>query len=123
MNNGDHLILVSKTGGVWNVTYHQHELSTYIYGKSKKLVPYHKKVLSGANENMFMKPGIPDSTKKKILNNANMTFNLSQEKLVLELNSFYNSYDESIKKWLKGDTVYFDWIKDRFAASKMVFQY
>jgi hypothetical protein len=123
MINGDNLILVSQTGGVWQVVYNQVGLSTYIYTKSKKLIPYNKKVLSADNESIFMKPGIPDSIKKKILNNSNMTFNLSIEKLMLSLNSFYIVNDESLKKWLKSDTVYFDWIKDHFVAGKMEFQY
>ena len=123
MTNGNNLVMVSQSGGVWQVAYNQHDISIFTYGKDKKLIPYQKKILPATDESIFMKPGIPDSLKNKLLHNSNMAFNLSQEKIMLSLNSYYISSDPAIRKWLKGDTVYFDWIKDQFVISKMEFQY
>ena len=123
MINGDNMILVSQTGGVWQVAYSQIEFSAFIYTKDKKLIPYKNKILSATDESIFMKPGIPDSVKKSILKNSNMTFDLSSKKLTLSLNSLYISNDTTLRKWLKGDIVYFDWIKDHFTINKMEFQY
>ena len=55
-NNGDNLVLVSQTGGVGNVANSQHRLSVFVYSKDKKLIPYNKKTLPGADETLFMKP-------------------------------------------------------------------
>jgi len=123
MMNGNNMILVSRTGGVPGIVYSQQNLDAFIYGDSKTLTPYKKKILPETNESMFMKPGIPDSVKKEILNNSNMTFDLSNEKLILSLASSYISNNKKLRKWLKGDTVYFDWIKDHFVIGKMEFQY
>ena len=121
--NGNNMILVSKTGGVPGIVYSQQSLDAFIYEKNKTLTPYKKKILPETDESMFMKPGIPDSVKKEILNNSNMTFDLSNEKLILNLASSYISNNKELRKWLKGDTVYFDWIKDHFVIGKMEFQF
>jgi hypothetical protein len=123
MMNGNNMILVSQTGGVPGIAYSQQNLEAFIYEKNKALTPYKKKILPKMDESMFMKPGIPDSVKKEILNNSNMTFDLSKEKLLLSLASPYISNKNELRKWLKGDTVYFDWIKDNFVVGKMEFQY
>jgi hypothetical protein len=120
--NGDYLVLVSKTGGVHQVTYSQQDLSTFIYDKHKKLNLCNKKVLPSADESIFMKWGIPDSVKKIILNNSNMSFDLSNKKLTLSLNSDYISGNKGLRKWIKGDILYFDWIKDHFVISRVDFQ-
>ena len=117
-NNGDNLVLVSQTGGVENVAYSQHSLSVFVYSKDKKLRPYNKKILPAADETLFMKPEVPDSVKKVIQNNSNMTFDLSNEKITLGLNSNYVSGNKILVKWLKADVIYFDWIKDHFVISK-----
>jgi hypothetical protein len=116
MLNGDKLIVVSKSGGVWQVAYNQQDISFFIFDKYQKLVPYKKKILPAANENLFMKAGIPDSIKRTILNNSNMTFDLSHEKLMLALNSNYISNDEKLSKWLKVDEIYFNWVGDHFVC-------
>jgi hypothetical protein len=121
MLNGDQLVLVSKTGGILGVTYDQHEISTFIYGKDKKLVPCKKKIVPVVNGNSFMKPGIPGSLKKNILNNSNITFDLHHEQLVASLNSNHISNDEASKKWLRGDRILFDWVKDQFVVSAVAF--
>lgn len=123
MMNGSNMILVSKTGGVPGIVYSQQNLDAFIYGKNKTFTPYKKKILPETDESMFMKPGIPDSVKNEILNNSNMTFDLGNEKLILSLASSYISNNKELRKWLKRDTVYFDWIKDHFVIGKMEFQY
>jgi hypothetical protein len=120
--NGDNLVLVSQTGGIWGIIYDQGDLSTFIFSRDKNLVPYKKKILPATDEKIFMKPGIPDSVKKIILNNSNMTFDLSNEKVTLSLNNDYISNNKTLRKWLKGDIVYFDWIKGQFVISKIEFQ-
>jgi hypothetical protein len=121
--NGDSLILVSAAGGVWQAAYSQHDVSAFIYGKDKKLIPYKKKILPEADESLFIKPAAPDSIRKSILNNSNMAFDLSNEKVMLSLNSNYISNNKLLRKWLKGDVIYFDWIKDQFIVSKIEFQF
>ncbi len=79
MLNGNELIVVSKTGGVWQLTYTQQELSYFIFDKYQKLIPYKRKILPAVNENLFLKARIPASVKRTILNNSNMTFDLSHE--------------------------------------------
>lgn len=122
MANGDNMIMVSQTSGISGVVYDQENLSTFIYGKDKKLVPYKKKIMPSTDENEFMKQGIPDTVKKRILANSNMIFDLSNKKLLLSINSHYISRDETVRKWLKGDRIYYEWIKDHFAFSKIAFQ-
>ena len=114
MLNGDKLIVVSKTGGVWQVAYNQQEISFFIFDKHQKLIPYKKEILPAANESLFMKAGIPDSIKRTIVHNSNMTFDLSHEKPMLALNSNYISNDEKLSKWLKADEIYFNWAGDHF---------
>jgi hypothetical protein len=104
MLNGDKLIVVSKTGGVWQVAYNQQEISFFIFDQFQKLMPCKKKILPVANENLFMKAGIPDAIKKTILHNSNMTFDLSHEKLMLALNSSYffkSADDHSLPEFCK----------------------
>lgn len=122
MINGDNLILVSATGGVWPIAYGQRDLSVFIYGKDKKLDPYKKKIIPATGEKTFMRRGIPDSVRKEILNNSNMTFDLNDEKLTLGLNSYHISENKTLRKWLKGDRIYFDWVKDHFVMSKLEFE-
>jgi hypothetical protein len=114
------LIMVSKTGGVWQVAYHQHDVAFFKYGKSKKLVQSRQQFLPVVDETIFMKPGIPDSVKKIIMNNSNMTYDLSKERIILSLNSDYLLNYEVSKKWLKGDAVYVNWVKDRFIIGGFV---
>ena len=122
MTDGNELIIVSRSGGVWQVAYGQHELSGFLFNKARRLVPYNKKIFPATDETIFMKPGIPDTIKNIILKNSNMAFNFSDEKVRLSLNSFYVTDNQNLRQWLKGDVVYFDWIKDRFMVSKTEFQ-
>jgi hypothetical protein len=117
--NGEKLIVVSQTGGVLGVAYSQHELSYFTYDNNKNLVPYKKAAFPTADESLFMKPGIPDSVKKIIRDNANMCFDFSSEKPTLDLNSNYISDHAAAAKWLKGDRIYFEWINDRFLMHKI----
>ena len=120
--NGANLVIVSKTSGVWQVTYGQHELSYFIYNKNKKLVPYKKVVFPAMDERIFMKPGIPDSARKTILNNSNMHFDFSHKKVTLNLSSEFITNNIMIRKLLKGNSIYFNWIKDRFVVGEIKFQ-
>ena len=122
MTSGDHMILVSQAGGVWQVNYSQHELSMFLYRRDKKLIPYKKKIIPATDESVFMKPGIPAAVKDKILKNSNLSFDLQHEKIILSLNSNYISDDTELRKWLKGDIAYFDWIKDQFVVSTIEFE-
>jgi hypothetical protein len=108
------LILVSGTGGVWQVNYQQNALAAYIYDQHKKLVPYRKKLLPENQVSIFLKPGIPDSVKKMILNNANLTYNFSKEYPTLALNSQYLLNSPVSRKWLKGSEAEFTWTGDHF---------
>jgi hypothetical protein len=120
--SGDNLILVSRSGGLpWGL-YHQNDLSTFLFSSNKKLTPYKKKIFPATDEKIFIKPGIPDSLKKKLMDGSNMAFDLSNEKVSLGLNNDYITENKTLKKWLKGNTVSFDWIKDHFVISKMEFQ-
>jgi len=123
LTNGDNMIVVSHAGGVWQANYSQQDLSAFIYDKNKKLLPYKKKIIPVTNETIFFKPGIPASIKDKILKNSNLNFDLHNEKISLSLDSRYISANAEMRKWLKGDLVYFNWIKDRFIVSEIVFEY
>jgi hypothetical protein len=118
---GNKMILVSKTGGVWQVAYNQHSLSAFVYDQNKRLIRYKKDLFARRDESIFMKAGIPDSVKKIVLNNSNMTFNLSLEKLTLELNSDYLTNNAVVVKWLKGNRAEFIWNNDRFIVFRVYF--
>ncbi len=122
MLNGDNLILVSKTGGVLGVAYDQHEISAYTYSKSKKLIPYKKTVLPKAQMSLLIKPGAPESVRKTILSHSNITYNLSHQKIQLELDSNYIDNDLSLKKWLKGNRISFNWKRDKFVMSTVGYE-
>lgn len=122
MPGGNNMVLVSQTAGVWQVTYQQEAVSAFIYNSNKKLVPCKKKIFPAANESLFMKAGIPDPVKKEILSHSNMTFDLSKEKFALTLNSNYISGTGSLRKWLKGDCIYFNWVKDHFEQDSITFE-
>lgn len=115
--NGDNLVMVSKTGG--SPGYTQHDLSLFIYNKNKKLTRTDHKILPAIDNALFLKPGIPDSAKNFIMKNSNITFDLSEEEIMLNLNSDNLMFDEIAKKWLKGYVITFDWIKDRFVVSSV----
>lgn len=120
--NGDNMIILSTTGGIYQVDYLQENLSSFIYTKNKKLVPYKKKLLPVPDKNMFIKAGTPDSVKQVITSNSSLTFDLGDEKITLNLTNNYNAMDAEFRKWLKGNRIYFDWVKDRFVISKMEFR-
>jgi len=122
MLNGDNLILVSKTGGVPGVTYDQHEISAYTYGKNKLLMPYKKTVLPKPEISLLIQPGTPDSVRKKFESNCDLIYNLSHKKIQLELNSAYADKNPSLKKWLKGNRVDFDWKQDKFIKALVRFE-
>jgi hypothetical protein len=119
--NGDYLVVVSETGGIWQVSYHQHRLSAFVYTKNKKLIAYSKKLFPILDETAFMKHGTPDSIKNLVVKNSNLSFDLSQKNVILGLTSGYLSNNQSVRPWLKGDSIYFKWINDRFVMSTIGF--
>lgn len=118
-SKNDYRVLVSHTSGVPNITYSQADLSVYTYTKKKQLIPYHKKILPDIDETIFIKPGIPDSVKKVILNNSNLSYDLHGENISAGLHSPYLSDNEQTQQWLKGDTIYFTWKRNRFVPSSV----
>jgi len=122
MTTGDNMIIVSQTGGVPEIVYEQQDLSTFIYGKDKKLILCKKQIMPSTDGNKFNKQGIPDSVRKEINANGNIVFDLSKEKLMLSINSQYIANNKSLRKWLKGDHIYYNWLKDHFIFNKIEFQ-
>ena len=110
---GDHLILVSETGGVLQINYQQNELSAFMY-KDKKLLPYTKKLFPVLDESVFMKRSAPDSVKQLIRNNSNMTYDLSKKRVMFALNSQYLMQNPVTEKWIKRDYIEFKWNGKRF---------
>jgi hypothetical protein len=119
---GDNLIFVSKTGGVWQVTYSQHSLKTFIYDKNKKLIPFKKNIFPAKDETILMKSEVADSVKKVILDNSNLTFNFSLAKPTLALNSDYLTDNTLTRRWLKGNRAEFIWNGDRFIVGRIYFE-
>lgn len=122
MLNGDNLILVSKTGGVLGVPHDQHEICAYIYGKNKQLIPYKKMVLPKAQMSLLIQPGAPESVRKALTSNSYIVYNFSHQKIQLEFDSNYVGSNLSLKKWLKGNRIYFDWRQDKFVMGDARFE-
>ena len=119
---GENLIVVSESGGVTGINYQQNDLSSFTYDAQKRLRLYENNLFPLIDESIFMKTGIPDSIKKTILDNSNMSFNFSTEKPILELNSDYLTSNKTVKKWLKGDFVEFKWTGDKFIIDAIGFE-
>ncbi len=117
MNNEEHLILVSQTGGVWQVTYAQHELSAFVYNKHQHLIPCKNKFLPKANDTLFIKKDTPATLKKEIQSYSNTIYDLSKDKVILALNSSTLSNDKKLNRWLKADEIHFVWINNHFVSS------
>lgn len=119
--NGQRLVLVSQTGGVFRVSYHQQKLTQFLYTSGGKLIQQSKVLLPPLNENLFLRPGTPDSVRLKVRNNSNLHYDLHQTKVSACLESYTLLRDESIRKWLKGDCIYYEWTNDRFVALPAAF--
>jgi hypothetical protein len=99
-----------------------HCTKRFTYCEDTELHPHTKKIIPAIDEKTLIRRGIPDSVRQVILNNSNMTFDPNDEKLTLGLNNYYISENKTLRKWLKGDRIHFDWIKDHFVISKLEFE-
>ena len=115
------LIIVSKSGGVEGVNYQQNNISAFLYDGNKRLSPYKAKIFPGWSENLFLKPGVPDSIKKVIFNNSNLTFNFSNTNVILSLNSSFLLNNQEYRKWMKGDQIEYTWTGKQFIAGPVYF--
>lgn len=118
---GKTVVIVSNSGGVEGVNYQQNDISAFIYDGGKKLVPYKAKLIPEWSVNLFLKPGVPDSIKKVILNNSNLTFNLSTSNISLSVNSSYLLNNQECRKWMKGDQIKYTWTGKEFRAGPVYF--
>lgn len=118
---GKKLIIVSNTGGVQGVNYQQNDISTFLYDGKNKLIPYKVKLVPNRSENLFLKTGIPDSIKKAIINNSNLTFDFSKEKVLLSVNSSFLLENKEYRKWMKGDQIQYSWTGEKFIAGSVYF--
>jgi hypothetical protein len=112
--NGQRLVLVSQTGGVRGVSYHQNGLYQFLYTNDGKLIQQSKVLLPRLDENILLRPGTPDSVKRKLRNNSNLHYDLHQMQISACLDADWLVNDPSIRRWLKDGCLYFVWQDDRF---------
>lgn len=117
---GKKLVIVSSSGGIEGINYQQNDISTFLY-VNNKLSPYKAKVFPDWSEKLFLKSGIPDSIKKVVLNNSNLTFDFSNTNVVLSLNSWFLLNNQEYRKWLKGDKINYTWTGKNFIAGAVHF--
>lgn len=110
------LIIVSGTGGVEGVNYQQQDISAFIYDGDSRLISYKAKIFPDWSEDLFLKSGVPDSVKKVIISNANLTFDFSNTNVFLSLKSSFLLDNQLYRKWLKGDCIRYKWTGKRFKA-------
>lgn len=115
------LIIVSRSGGVEGINYQQNDISAFLYDGKNRLSPYKAKIFPDWSENLFIKLGVPDSIKKVILNNSNLTFNFGNTNVVLSLNSTFLLNNPEYRKWMKGDQIKYIWTGKKFIAGKVYF--
>ena len=118
---GKKLIIVSSSGGVEGINYQQNDISAFLYDGHNRLSPYKAKIFPDWSENLFLKSGVPDSIKKVILNNSNLTFNFSTKNVALSLNSSFLLNNQEYRKWLKGDKIKYTWTGKQFIAGSVSF--
>jgi hypothetical protein len=114
------LIIVSRCGGVEGINYQQNDISAFLY-ENNKLSLYKAKIFPDWSEKLFLKSGVPDSIKKAILNNSNLTFNFSNTNIVLSLNSSFLLNNQEYRKWMKGDQIKYTWTGKQFIAGSVYF--
>ena len=115
------LIIVSNTGGVEGVNYQQNDISVFIYDLNSKLSPYKAKIFPDWSVNLILKSGTPDSIKKVIENNSNLTFDFSRKNVALSLNSPFLISNQEYRKWLKGDQIIYTWNGKQFIGGLISF--
>lgn len=118
---GRKLIIVSTSGGVEGVNYQQQDISAFLYDGKKNLSPFKAKLFPDGSEDLFVKSGVPDSIRKVIVNNSNLTFNFSKEKVTLGLNSIFLHINREYREWLKGDQIKYTWTGKQFIAGSVSF--
>lgn len=114
--NEKYLIIVSNTGGVEGVNYQQQDISAFIYDGDSRLISYKAKIFPEWSGDLFLKSGVPDSIKKEMLSNANLTFDFSNTNVFLSFKSSYLLDNQLYRKWLKGDCISFAWTGKQFIA-------
>lgn len=119
--DGKKLVIVSNSGGVEGINYQQNDISTFLYDESNKLIPYKAKVFQDWSENLFLKPGVPDSIRKVISDNSNLTFNFSNTNVLLSVNSSFLLNNQECRKWMKGDQIKYTWTGKQFKAGPVYF--
>lgn len=118
---GKKLIIVSKSGGVEGINYQQNDISAFLYDGNNRLSLYKAKIFPDWSENLFLKSSVPDSIKKVILNNSNLTFNFSNKNVILSLNSFFLLNNQEYRKWMKGDEIKYTWSGKQFIMGSVYF--
>ena len=118
---GKKLVIVSNSGGMEGVNYHQNEISAFLYDGRNKLIPCKAKVFSYWSENLFLKQGIPDTIKQVIFNNSNLTFDFSNASVLLSVNSSFLINNQACRKWMKGDQIKYTWTEENFKAGPVYF--
>lgn len=121
MPDNKYIIVVSKTGGVEGINYQQHDIATFLYDGDTQLKPYKTKIFPDWSIGLFLKPDVPDSVKKIIINNSNLTFHFSNTNVVLSNNSSYLLNNEEYRKWMKGDQINYTWAGNKFTAEPVHF--
>lgn len=115
------LVVVSKTGGVEGINYQQIDISTFLYDGERKLSPIKDTFLPEWPEDLFIKSETPDSIKKVILNNVNLTFDFSSPDVVLLLKSPFLLDNSLYRKWLRGDSIKYAWTGVQFIPESTYF--
>ncbi len=115
------LIVVSNSGGVEGINYHQNSISTFLYDGKKSLTPYKAAIIPHWSETSFIKTGAPESIKKGIVNNSNLAFDFSNANVILSLNSAFLLNDPTYRKWMKGDQIKYSWTGKQFIAGSVYF--
>lgn len=119
--DGEKLIIISYSGGVEGINYQQNDISAFLYDGNSRLSPYKAKIFPDWSENLFLKSGVPDSLKKVIVNNSNLTLNFSNPNVVLSLSSSFLLNNHEYRKWIKGDQIKYTWTGKHFVAGSVYF--
>jgi len=118
---GQDLIIFSRFGGASSL-YEQHYLKIFFLDKGKLTEDRKQKLLpQSINLIAFLKKQTPDSIRKKIEGSINSCYSLDPEKdNQIEFNLSTQFMDDSLKKWLLGDSFIFTW-NERSFSRKLVF--
>lgn len=118
---GGKLIIVSNTGGIEGINYQQNNISVFLFDGKSRLKLYKEKIFPEWSNSVFLKSGVPDSIKKVIENNSNLTFDFSKTNVVLSINSPYLLDNKEYRKWMKGSQIRYAWTGKKFKAGRIQF--